>query len=312
MIFRFKLICVLLAICVPLLTVSSPSASLLPDNLIIEDEFKPGYGLPVGKVQELQGDVVVMHADKLRGYWAKKSLPLYQGDTIFTMETGRVRFGLKDGSTLTLSSDTKLIISISVYNPKKKVRSSFFNMVFGKVLFAVRKLTDYKISQVKTKTQTAVCGVRGSQWVQVVTDTYTEITALIRTKLGVISTAYPEVEPVILEDFDQTTVYEGQLPSKVIKVSNKKLKQFEEDFTITPEEDAEEYKGGEGTVAEGYQEVLPEIVLPENTLIENIEHPYYFEKIDREEYDPIKDQPKPYPKPQPRPELADLPSQPTR
>jgi len=149
-IYRFKLICVLVAICVPLLTVSSPSASLLPDNLIIEDEFKPGYGLPVGKVQLLQGDVVVMHADQLRGYWAMKGLPLYQGDTIVTMETGRVRFGLKDGSSLTLSSDTKLTINLSVYNPKKKVRSSFFSMILGKALFAVRKLTDFKICGKKT------------------------------------------------------------------------------------------------------------------------------------------------------------------
>ena len=129
-IIRYMLICTLLVICIPLLMVSSTSASLLPDNLIIEDEFKPGYGLPVGKIQVFQGEVVVMHADQLRGYRAMINLPLYQGDTIVALETGKVRFGLKDGSTLTLSSETKLTINLSVYNPKKKVRSSFFNMVF--------------------------------------------------------------------------------------------------------------------------------------------------------------------------------------
>ena len=303
-IYRFKLLCVLLAICVPLLAVSSPSASLLPDNLIIEDEFKPGYGLPVGKIQVFQGEVVVMHADQLRGYRAMINLPLYQGDTIVTLEDGRVRFGLKDGSTLTLSSDTKLTINLSVYNPEKKVRSSFFNMVFGKVLFAVRKLTDFKSSQVKTKTQTAVVGVRGSQWVQVVTDTYTEITALIRTKLGVISTAYPEVDPVILEDFDQTTVYVGQLPSKVIKVSNKKLKQFEEDFTITPDEDAEEYKKRD-TEAEGYEEVGPEIILPAVLPPGVIDPPIII-------IDDPHDDPRPPDRPEERRPLADLPRPPTR
>jgi len=301
-IYRFKLVCVLLAICVPLLAVSSPSASLLPDNLIIEDEFKPGYGLPVGKIQVFQGEVVVMHVDQLRGYRAMINLPLYQGDTIVALETGKVRFGLKDGSTLTLSSDTKLTINLSVYNPKKKIRSSFFNMVFGKVLFAVRKLTDFKSSQVKTKTLTAVVGVRGSRWVQVVTDTYTEITALIKTKLGVISTAYPEVEPVILEDFDQTTVYVGQLPSKVIKVSNKQLKQFEEDFTITPDEDALEYKERD-TEAEGYEEVGPEILLAIEPIPPDDGPPGDFDP-------PGPDDPRDPDPPEERPELADLPPRP--
>ena len=247
---------------------------------------------------------MVMHADQLRGYRAMINLPLYQGDTIVALETGRVRFGLKDGSTLTLSSDTKLTINLSVYNPKKKIRSSFFNMVFGKVLFAVRKLTDFKSSQVKTKTQTAVVGVRGSQWVQVVTETYTEITALIRTKLGVISTAYPEVDPVILEDFDQTTVYVGQLPSKVIKVSNKKLKQFEEDFTITPDEDAEEYKKRD-TEAEGYEEVGLEIILPAVLPPGVVEPPII-------DVPPTGGDPRPPDRPEERRPLADLPPRPTR
>jgi hypothetical protein len=129
-------------------------------GLVIEDEFKPGYGLPVGKVLLLQGEVIVMHADQLRGYWVIKGLPLYQGDTIVAMETGRVRFNLKDGSVLTLTSDTKMTITLSVYDTKKKIRSSFFNMVIGKVLFLARKLSDFKSSQYKVKTLTAVVGVR--------------------------------------------------------------------------------------------------------------------------------------------------------
>lgn len=283
-IFRYKFVWTLLALCLPLLIASPSSAGLLPDNLVMEDEFQPGYGAPVGKIRLYQGEVVVMHADQLRGYRAMIDLPLYQGDTIVTLETGKVQFGLKDGSTMTLSSDTKLTITLSVYNPKKKIRSSFLDMVFGKVLFAVRKLTDFKNSQVKSKTHTAVVGVRGSQWVQVVTNEYTEVTALIKTKLGVISTAFPEVEPLILEDFDQTTVYIGQLPSKVIKVSNKQLKKFEEDFTITLGDDVEYYKKKD-TDAEGYEGVGPEIVLPESALIKNFERPHFFDDIDRDPTD---------------------------
>lgn len=304
--FRLRLVFVMLVLCVPLLAASSSFASLLPDNLVIEDEFKPGYGMPVGKIQLLQGDVVVIHADQLRGYWAQKFLPLYQGDTIVTLENGKVRLGLNDGSTLTLTNDTKLTINLSVYNPNKKVRSSFFNMVFGKVLFAVRKLADFTSSQVKTKTFTAVVGVRGSQWVEEVTDAYTEITALINTKLGIIGTAYPEDEPVILNDFDQVTVYEGQRPGKVVKVSNKQLKQFEEDFTII-DDGAKEYKGGP---VEGYHEVGPSVILPVDTLVPPDDGgPPDFGDI--QEHDNPQDDEQQFEE-EIRPALADLPPPPTR
>jgi len=142
----------------------------------------------------------------------------------------------------------------------------------------------------------------------VVTDTYTEVTALKKTKLGVISTAYPEIEPVILEDFDQTTVYVGQLPSKVIKVSNKQLKQFEEDFTITPDENAAEYKKRD-TEAEGYEEVGPNIMLPEKALIHLGDLPFDHGPIDRGPPPRIIEEE--HPTPLPRPPLADLPPRPT-
>ena len=39
------------------------SSSLLPVGLIMEDIFKPGYGLPLGRVVLVQGKVVIMHAE---------------------------------------------------------------------------------------------------------------------------------------------------------------------------------------------------------------------------------------------------------
>ncbi len=273
---RIKLICILFAVIFSLFFVSTSSGFILPDNLVMEDEFKPGYGLPVGKVLLLQGEVVVMHADQLRGYWAKKGLPLYQGDIIVTMETGRVKFNLKDGSVLTLTSDTKMTITISVYDTKKKIRSSFFDVAVGKVLFFARKLTDFKRSQVKVKSHTAVVGVRGSQWVEEINEDFTTVTAL-EALLGVISTAHAEVEPVILKDFEQVVVYAGQLPGNIVTVKKKQLKQFEKDFTIIEEEGAEEYEGEEGPVAEGFEAVNPDVFFSEGILVDPSEFPYEHE-----------------------------------
>ena len=138
---------------------SSPKP-MLPQDLIIEDIFKPGHGSPVGCVLLVQGPVVIMHKDMLRGYRAKKDLPLFKRDIIVTQEKGRIRFEMNDGSILTLGSRTKLKIDRSVYNVKKKSRFSFFRLALGKARFWAKKLMDFKHSRFKVRTPTAVVGVK--------------------------------------------------------------------------------------------------------------------------------------------------------
>ena len=217
------------------------SKAMLPDGLIMEDTFKPGYGSPVGKVRLVQGNVIIMHADILIGYQAKEELPLYQGDTIVTRKKGRIRFRLNDGTVLTLASETKLIINRSVYNPKKKSRFSFLSMSLGKARFWVRKLI-YKRSSFKVKTPTAVVGVRGSDFIIKATAVLTEVTAFEDTQLSIISPIAPEVEPAMLEDFERIMIEEGALPSEVEKVSPEEIEQMKKDFPLDGDEYAPEGK----------------------------------------------------------------------
>jgi hypothetical protein len=182
------------------------SESLLPAGLTMEDVFKPGLGASVGKIEMAQGQVVIIHADELRGYQARKDLPLYTGDTIVTLETGRTRFKLNDESTVTIAPETKLVINQSVYDPAKKSRTSFMGMSVGKARFLVKKLTDFQRSVFKVKTPTAVCGVRGSDFIATVTTARTEFTALDKTFLEVLSLAFPEKEPLTITSFERAIV----------------------------------------------------------------------------------------------------------
>ena len=237
-----KQICTLFALLIPLFIVNVSFGSMLPDGLVIEDVFQPGYGLSVGKVNLVQGKVVIMHKDHMRGYWAKKDLPLFKGDVIVTKEKGRIRIELNDKSVITLSSHTKLVITKSVYEPAQKTRSTFINMALGKARFLAKKLADFKRSQFKVKTPTAVVGIRGSEWVQEVTEDSTRVITFEDTILEVVSIAAPEVEPTILEDFEQTMVDVGELPTEVVKVSPEEIEQIKKDFTVTPKEEETEVK----------------------------------------------------------------------
>ena len=212
----------------------SSSEPMLPDGLIIEDIFKPGLGAPVGKVLLVQGKAVIMHKRMLRGYWAKKGLPLFKGDTIITQEKGRIRFELNDRSIVSLASRTKMVINKSVYDPTKKSRLSFLKMALGRGRFLVRKLFDLNRSRFSVKTPTAVVGVRGSDFIIRTTSKVTEVTALEKTRLEVMSLAAPEVKPMLVTDFERTTVEIGAPPSNVETVAPEEIEQIKSEFTVGP------------------------------------------------------------------------------
>lgn len=118
-------LCLILPVLIFLDIVPAQAATVLPQGLVMEETYRPGRGRPVGIVEQVLGDVVIMHGDILKGYWAKRGIHLYKGDTVMTPGYGRVRFKLNDGSTLSLASGTKLKLTRSVYDQEKKRRSSF-------------------------------------------------------------------------------------------------------------------------------------------------------------------------------------------
>lgn len=155
-----------------------PSSDLLPAGLVMEEVFKPGPGSPVGKIEAVEGEVIIMHAGVLGGYLAEKDLPLFAGNTIIALESGRIGFRLNDGSTMALASITKLVINQSVFDQANNSRVSFLSTSFGKVRFWVKKVSDFKRSEFKVRTPIAVCGVRGSEFITSVDADITGITTL--------------------------------------------------------------------------------------------------------------------------------------
>ena len=212
-----------------------PIETLLPKELVIEKGFQPGNGLPIGLVQVVEGQVVIMHADLLRGYMAKKDLPIYQGDIIVTRDRGRARLAMNDGSILSLAPTTRMVITQSVYQKKKKRRFSFFKLL-GKTRFWVKKLVNLRRSDVKIKTQTAVVGVRGSDFVIEGTLATTIVTAfdLEGSQLEIVSLAKPDAKPTICNSNQRSEVKKGELPTTPVFVSSAEQEQMKKDFIPIP------------------------------------------------------------------------------
>ena len=199
-------------------------------DLAKEGILRPGLGKPVGVVQQIQGQVVIMHHKEQKSYMAERGTLLYKGDTIQTLDNGRVRLRLNDSSIISLASQTKLKLTRSVYEKKKKRRSSFLSLALGKARFFVVKMLDFKRSEFKVKTPTAVCGVRGSDFVLEATGTETIATALADTVLEFQSLAFLEEPPVILRDYQASTTVINKRPSEPIRVPRDRIDEIREKF----------------------------------------------------------------------------------
>lgn len=202
----------------------------LPAGLIMREGFRPGIGAPVGSVLEVQGEVVIVHAEQKEGYWARKDLPLFKGDVVATRPKGRVRLQLVDESKLTLGSETKIELSESVYNRRKKSRFSFIRMSLGKARFLVQKLVNLRRSSFKVRTSTAVIGVRGTEFIVVDLPGRTDVIS-IKDPIEVTSLAKPE-EVVVVEEQQKTIVYEGELPSDPVPVDPVEIETLSRELVI--------------------------------------------------------------------------------
>lgn len=241
------------------------SGPLVPEGLVVENTFKPGIGSPVGKVAAVRGEVLIVHEGALQGYRAYKDLPLFKGDTIIALETGRIKCELNDGSALTLIPETKLTISESIYDPQKKDRSTYIDVSVGKVRSVVTKLSGYKRSVFKVRTPTAVCGVRGSDFITVAMLNVSEITAYEKTVLGVWGKAFLNEPALLIRDWEVAIVERGKRPRKE-KADRDKAEKLRKEFLFL-DELLERGKGEEGVKKPGEKFEAGGILVPEYELV---------------------------------------------
>lgn len=227
------------------------SESLLPEGLVMADRFEPGIGAHVGKILLVDGEAVIIHSGSKTGFRAAKDMPLYKGDTVVTLAKAKLRLSFNDGSIITMSSETKLAVNRSDYNEANKSRSTFLGMETGKASFWAVKMKEFKHSEFNVKTKTAVAGVRGSDFVLSASIIMTEATTLKDTSLELASLDFPEEEPLLLSDYEHSSVAKGAMPTEAEKVDIAEVEQMMKEFLFEGErfnpdtmiEKAEEKRG---------------------------------------------------------------------
>lgn len=209
----------------------------VPGNLTIQSTYRNGIGEPVGRVDGAKGSAFIMHSDRQYGYEAKKGLPLYNGDTLFTRSGGAMTIVFNDKSRVSLAADTSLVISKSIYDAAGKSRLAFLEILSGKARFLVTKLSDYRHSRFNVKTGSSVVGVRGSDFVIERIGFKTVVSAMGETELQVFDPANPDIPPVTVTSFQQliTVINNLGIPTDMTEAE---IKAALEGFGVTFEDDA--------------------------------------------------------------------------
>ena len=225
----------------------------IPDDLSVAETFRPGPGKSVGNVTLIQGKAVIRHAKENRGYLILEGTALFNGDTLYTGADCHLELALNDGSNLVLSSDTKIVIDKSIYDPGSGSRLSFFQMLSGKARFIVKKLADYRHSQFNVKTESSVVGVRGSDFIIEISQQGDKIviTALGHTILEIIDPANPLAEPVIVTSFQQLVTVLGQIFGQPVDLSEEEIMKLLEELGLVQQGD------GGGATGDGQSGFIP-------------------------------------------------------
>jgi hypothetical protein len=283
--FPISVLLIILCTCNAFGAVKKSIDDLLPGGYIKQDVYKSGIGAPVGTVIIARGEAVIIHAGANIGYPASSGVSLYKGDILVTRTGGRLQLRLKDQSVLTILPDSHLELNEGVYDEAKKSRFSFLKINLGKILFKVKKYVKMNRSEFEVETTTMVCGLRGSEFVIAVEGSSSEVTTFENTKLAILSTAFPDAPPTVLEDYKKVTVEEGKMPGTPELVSKEEANILKQEFVIPGMSETESTAEGESrggmTGAEPEQvqtggniEVLvseTELVNPEEILMGGIE-----------------------------------------
>jgi hypothetical protein len=179
----------------------------------------------IGTIAEVAGTVEVGHA----GAWtpAVTGAGVLPGMELRTGRPGRVRIVLQDGSVLTASDDAQLVIDDQAFDAEQGVARSFIRLVTGKLRALVSEYYERPRSVFQIETETAVAGVRGTDFV-IAFDPVADVTDIVGVsgRAEVHSVTDRVGHRVFVTAKELTTVARGRYPTPPRRIEDELFRQY--------------------------------------------------------------------------------------
>ncbi len=209
------------------------SEQTLTSDILIEDEYLPGSGLPVGKILSVWGEALVFHRDPTVGYRVQTGLPLYSGDIIRAPTGAWVQCRLIDGSQFSLAPDTTLTVRQSNCSSARKTCASLTYLKHGTARFKLKRLADLESYEFKVQTDLASASAEYAEFIVNANIGATGFVALEKSRMEVTSLSQPE-EVTYISDLQKTTLSNKVISPTVEMLSEEELELISAKFYPVP------------------------------------------------------------------------------
>ena len=122
---------------------------------------------PVGRVKTLTGTATISSptSNPSQTVAAEVGTPLFLGSTIKTEKNASLGLTFKDGTVLSLGSDTRLTVDAFLFDPNQNQYQFGIHLGKGVLHYLSGAIAKARPDGVSVKTPTAVIGVRGTHFV---------------------------------------------------------------------------------------------------------------------------------------------------
>jgi hypothetical protein len=118
----------------------------------------------VGRLTEAEGRVDLLKGGKLPAVALKVNDTVEPGDVIRTKSRSKAQITFIDNSLLTLSQESRLAVEEFKFDPSQGKRQALLKIAKGLALVVVNKILQTQEPDFVIKTQTAIMGVRGTEF----------------------------------------------------------------------------------------------------------------------------------------------------
>jgi hypothetical protein len=153
----------------------------------------------VGRLTQLEGRVDLLKGGNLPAIPLKVDDTVEPGDVIRTKSLSKAQITFIDNSILTLSQEARIAIEEFKFDPDQGKRQAVLEIFQGLALVVVNKILKAEEPDFVVKTQTAIVGVRGTEFgIRNQANSSTILNFQGRTQVGNI---FPEVSRLFLKAF---------------------------------------------------------------------------------------------------------------
>ncbi len=119
---------------------------------------------PIGRFLHIEGQVDLLKGGKLPAVPARLTDPVEAKDVIRTKSRSRAQVLFVDDTILTLAPETKIAVADYFYDGPRGLRRVLLQVFWGLAQTAVKQVLRMEQPDFMMQTQTAIIGVRGTEW----------------------------------------------------------------------------------------------------------------------------------------------------